>query len=78
MIHRFSNLRISLFVQLENVRLEIPMPKTVLNCSLTASQGKYTFDPVSKVLAWDIGKVDTQKMNPNIRGTVSSELFLSW
>ena len=35
-------------LQLEAVKLEIPMPKSVLNCSLTASQGKYAFDPVSK------------------------------
>ncbi len=56
--------------QLEAVRIEIPMPKAVLNCSLTASQGKYAFDPVSKVLTWDVGKVDPQKL-PNIRGTVS-------
>ncbi len=45
------------------------MPKSVLNCSLTATQGKYAFDPVSRVLTWDVGKVDPQKL-PNIRGTV--------
>ena len=33
-------------------------------------QGKYTFDPVSKLLTWDIGKVDPQKP-PNIHGTVN-------
>ena len=47
------------------------MPKSVLNCSLTASQGKYAFDPVSKMFSWDIGKIDSQKTFPNIRGTVS-------
>lgn len=46
------------------------MPKTVLNCTLTSTQGKYTFDPVSKMLTWDVGKIDTQKANPNIRGSV--------
>ena len=61
--------------QLEGVRVEVPMPKSVLNCSLTASQGKYAFDPVSRVLSWDVGKVDPQKL-PNIRGTVSFDLFL--
>lgn len=54
----------------EQVRLEIPMPKSVLNCSLVASQGKYSFDPVSKVLLWDVGKIDQTKL-PNIRGSVS-------
>ena len=56
--------------QLENTKLEIPMPKSVLNCTLTSTQGKYTFDPVAKVLSWDVGKIDSQK-SPNIRGTVS-------
>lgn len=55
---------------LENVKLEVPMPKSVLNCTLTSSQGKYTFDPVSKTLSWDIGKVDAQK-SPNLRGTIN-------
>lgn len=45
------------------------MPKAVLNCTLVPSQGKYSFDPVSKVLQWDVGKIDVTKL-PNIRGTV--------
>ena len=56
--------------QLEAVKVEVPMPKCVLNCTLTATQGKYAFDPVSKVLTWDVGKIDPTKL-PNIRGTVS-------
>ena len=54
----------------EGVKIEVPMPKSVLNCTLTSTQGKYTFDPVSKVLAWDLGKVDPQKP-PNIHGTIN-------
>ena len=45
------------------------MASAVLNCTLTATQGKYAFDPVSKILTWDVGKVDPQKL-PNLRGTV--------
>lgn len=56
--------------QLEGVKVEIPMHSSILNCSLTATQGKYSFDPVAKVLNWDVGKIDPQKL-PNIRGTVS-------
>ena len=37
------------------------------------TQGKYTFDPVSKLLSWDIGKIDTQKP-PNIHGTVNLQV----
>jgi len=50
--------------------LEVPFPKSVLNVTLTASQGKYSFDPVTKVMTWDIGKIDPAKL-PNIRGNVS-------
>lgn len=45
------------------------MPKSILNCSLIANQGKYNFDPVSKILHWDVGRIDVTKL-PNIRGTV--------
>ncbi|KAL1379134.1 hypothetical protein pipiens_015131 [Culex pipiens pipiens] len=54
----------------EGVKLEIRMPKAVLTCALLASQGKYTFDPVTKTLHWDVGRIDVTKL-PNIRGTVS-------
>jgi len=56
--------------QVEDVSLEIPMPKSVLNCTLTPSQGKYTFDPVSKVLHWEVGKIDVTKL-PNLKGNIS-------
>jgi len=54
---------------LENVKLEILFSKNVVNCSLITNQGKYVFDQNSKILNWDVGKVDVQKL-PNIRGTV--------
>jgi AP-3 complex subunit mu len=56
-------------LQVENVTLEIPMPKIVLNCTLIPNQGKYSFDPVSKILLWDIGRIDVSKL-PNLRGSV--------
>lgn len=52
------------------------MPKCILNCVLTANQGKYNFDPVSKILHWDVGKIDITKL-PNIRGSVSVKLTKS-
>lgn len=52
------------------VRLEIIMPKSIMNCVLTANQGKYNYDPVAKVLHWDVGRIDVTKL-PNIRGSVS-------
>lgn len=55
---------------LDNVKLEICLPKSVLNCMLTVNQGKYTFDSVTKILQWDVGRIDVTKL-PNIRGTVS-------
>jgi len=45
------------------------MPKSVLNCTLIPNQGKHSFDPVSKVLTWEVGRIETTKL-PNIKGTV--------
>lgn len=42
----------------DDVTLEMAMPKGVLNVSLTASQGKYTFEPTSKLLVWNVGKIE--------------------
>ncbi len=50
--------------------LEIPFPKSVLNMTLTPSQGKYSFDPVTKIMMWDVGKIDPTKL-PNIRGSIN-------
>lgn len=53
----------------ENLQLSIPMPKFVLNCTVTVNQGRATFDPVTKILLWDIGKIDATKL-PNMRGHI--------
>lgn len=54
----------------ESIVLTVHMPRVVLNMNLTPNQGTYTFDPVTKVLTWDIGKITTQKL-PNLKGSVS-------
>lgn len=54
----------------ENVMIEIPFQKSVLNCTLTPSQGKYSFDPVTKIMTWDVGKIDPAKL-PNIKGSIN-------
>ena len=56
--------------QIENVVIEVPFPKTVLNVTLSANQGKNSFDPVSKLMTWDVGKIDPAKL-PSIKGSVS-------
>lgn len=45
------------------------MPKSVLNMSLTPSQGRYTFDSVKKTLNWEVGRIDPTKI-PVIKGNV--------
>ena len=42
----------------------------MLNCLLTPSQGRYTFDPVSRLLSWEVGRVEQSKL-PNLRGNLS-------
>ena len=54
----------------ENVALKITMPKNVLNCNIVSSQGKHSFDTVSKILQWDVGRIDITKL-PNIRGSLT-------
>ncbi|KAG8188598.1 hypothetical protein JTE90_005953 [Oedothorax gibbosus] len=55
---------------LENVVVEIPMPKSVLNMTLRPNQGKYTFDPVSKIMVWEVGRIEALR-RPNIKGSIS-------
>jgi AP-3 complex subunit mu len=45
------------------------MPKFILNCTVTVNQGRATFDPVTKILLWDVGKIDPTKL-PNMRGQI--------
>ncbi|NWR73027.1 AP3M1 protein, partial [Centropus bengalensis] len=54
----------------EGVVVTVHMPKAVLNMNLTATQGSHTFDPVTKVLTWDVGKITPQKL-PNLKGIVN-------
>ncbi|KAL4641093.1 AP-3 complex subunit mu-1-like [Arapaima gigas] len=54
----------------EDVVVTVQMPKVLLNANLTPSQGTYTYDPVTKVLVWDIGKLNQQKV-PNLKGSLS-------
>uniref|UniRef100_W5MAI4 AP-3 complex subunit mu-1 n=1 Tax=Lepisosteus oculatus TaxID=7918 RepID=W5MAI4_LEPOC len=53
----------------EAVVVTVHMPKVVLSVNLTATQGTSTYDPVTKILTWDIGKINPQKL-PNLKGTV--------
>ncbi|KAG2465347.1 AP3M1 protein, partial [Polypterus senegalus] len=56
----------------EGVVVTVHLPKVVLNTDLTSTQGNYTFDPVTKILVWDIGKINPQKL-PNLKGTLSMQ-----
>ncbi|XP_018621769.1 AP-3 complex subunit mu-1 [Scleropages formosus] len=55
---------------IEDVVITVHMPKVVLNANLTTNQGTSTYDPVTKVLVWDIGKLNQQKV-PNLKGSLS-------
>lgn len=45
------------------------MPKPVQNCMLVSSTGKCCFDPTTKLLQWNIGKIELGKP-PTLKGTV--------
>lgn len=55
---------------LEGTIVTSQLPKVVLNVNLTSMQGSFTFDPVTKVLSWDIGKINPQKL-PSLKGSMS-------
>ncbi len=55
---------------LEDVSVEMQMPKQVQNCNLLASHGKYSFDPTTKLLQWSVGKIELGRP-PTLKGTVS-------
>lgn len=55
---------------LEGVVVECKMPKTVLNVNVTVSQGKQSFDSVTKLLVWDVGRIEAGKSHPFIRGSI--------
>uniref|UniRef100_A0A2K6MCY2 AP-3 complex subunit mu-1 n=3 Tax=Colobinae TaxID=9569 RepID=A0A2K6MCY2_RHIBE len=55
---------------IEGITVTVHMPKVVLNMNLTTTQGSYTFDPVTKVLTWDVGKITPQKL-PSLKGLVN-------
>ncbi|KAM9804263.1 AP-3 complex subunit mu-1-like isoform 2-T2 [Neosynchiropus ocellatus] len=57
---------------IEGIVVTIHMPKSVLSTNLTSTQGNYTYDLTTKVLVWDIGKLNPQKL-PNLRGTLSMQ-----
>lgn len=54
---------------LENVTLEITLPKNVSNTALNQSQGKYSFDANTKLFIWDIGKLEGK--TASIKGTLN-------
>ncbi|XP_028324638.1 AP-3 complex subunit mu-1-like [Gouania willdenowi] len=54
----------------EGLSVTIHMPKSVLTVDLTATQGNYTYDLTAKVLVWDIGKLNPQKL-PTLQGSLS-------
>lgn len=45
----------------EEVKLTIPMPKCVTNVNTTATFGLPSYDPVNRVVSWQVGKILPQK-----------------
>lgn len=55
---------------IECVFVEIAMPKAVVNVNLNPTQGKCTFDPVTKLLVWDVGRMEPARPWPTVRGGI--------
>lgn len=54
---------------LENVSLEIVMPKNVINLALNQSQGKYSYDSTSRLFVWEVGKLEGK--TASIKGSIA-------
>lgn len=49
---------------MENVRLEVQLPRNAMQANLTPSQGKYRFETASKLLTWEVGRIDPSAHAP--------------
>ena len=55
---------------LEEVEVICPMPREVANVNLVSTSGSFSFDPVTRVVRWRVGKLLPGKM-ANLAGSVS-------
>ena len=54
---------------LENVVLTLPLHKSTTTLTAHCNVGQYIFDPVAKVLRWDIGKIVPRERAPVLSGS---------
>ncbi|KAK3829383.1 MAG: Mu homology domain-containing protein [Benniella sp.] len=54
---------------LENVVLTLPLHKSTTTLTAHCNVGQYMFDPVAKVLRWDIGKIVPRERAPVLSGS---------
>ena len=57
--------------------METTFPKSVLSVTMTPTQGRYTFDPKTKLMTWDVGEKEPGK-TPNLRGQFYMNLSIIW
>lgn len=55
---------------IEGVSLQTSMPKNVTSVNLNPSQGKYSFDHVSRLLVWEVGRLEAGKPFASLKGNV--------
>ncbi|CAG8606208.1 16239_t:CDS:10, partial [Acaulospora morrowiae] len=56
----------------ENVLLIFPLAQSVTSVNATCNLGSYIFDPVTKSIKWDLGKIDPKDRSPILSGNFSS------
>ncbi|KAG9306556.1 hypothetical protein G9A89_004753 [Geosiphon pyriformis] len=56
----------------ENVLLVFPLGKSVLNVNAKCNVGSYIFDPVTKCIRWDLGKIKPKERVPCLSGNFTS------
>ncbi|KAF9409345.1 AP-3 complex subunit mu-2, partial [Entomortierella beljakovae] len=63
------NLRNTSNKSLENVVLTLPLQKSTTTLTANCNVGQYIFDPVGKVLRWEIGKIVLKERAPVLSGS---------
>ncbi|KAI8072835.1 AP-3 complex subunit MU-1 [Gongronella butleri] len=57
---------------IESIVLSIPMPKSATSVNATCNVGNYMYDPVTKMVKWEISKLQQRERAPMLSGTFSS------
>ncbi|KAI8076765.1 Mu homology domain-containing protein [Halteromyces radiatus] len=57
---------------IERIAISLPMPKSTTSVNATCNVGNYMYDPVTKTINWEIGKLQQRERAPMLSGTFNT------